>query len=192
MSTLFTINFRREAYRQAVARARGRVVALGVWLAYFGVLAVLVGLFALNSMALSSQVRQIERQTVRIRKLQGTTGSWKVADAELAQIEKYARSPRQWHDRLVRLATVLPPDVVLQSIAVNPQNVTGAADAEKLVLTGQLRRGAGQDRMKGVMGLVGVLQRDSLFSRHYRSVKLASTRIGEDAGGAAEFVIECR
>lgn len=194
MSTLFTINFRREAYLEAVKRARRRVLALGVWVAYFGVLGVLLGLYTLNAAALSVQVRQLERQTARVRQLQGAAGSWKLSSTDLAQIERFVQNPRAWHDRLTRLTVVLPPDVRLGSVAVNPQRVSGARDAERLVLTGQLRSagGAGQDRMQGVMRLLTTLQRDSLFSRSYKNIKLVSTRIVEDRGGTAEFVIECR
>jgi hypothetical protein len=192
MSTLFAINFRREAYQRAIARVRRRVFALGVWVAYFGVLAIVAGLYGLNAVALSHQLRQIERQTARARQIQGAAGSWKVGDAELVQIEAFVQNPRQWHDRLVRLAAVLPPNVRLGSITVNPQNVSGTADQNKLVITGQLRPAAGQDRMQGVMRIVSTIHEDSVFKRSYQNVKLASTRIVEDGDGAAEFVIECR
>jgi hypothetical protein len=31
-----------------------------------------------------------------------------------------------------------------------------------------------------------------VFARGYRNIELASTRVSEDDGGQAEFVIECR
>jgi hypothetical protein len=192
MSTLFAINFRREAYLKAVKRARRRVMALGIWVAYFGVLLILVGLYALNAMALSNHLRQIERQTTRAKQAQDTAGSWKVGDAELAQVERYVENPRGWHDRLTRLGEILPANVKLSSVAVNPQNVSGTQDENKLVIVGELRPSPGQDRMQGVMKIVNTIHEDSLFKRRYQTVKLASTRVSETGGGAAEFVIECR
>ena len=48
MSVLFTINFHREAYQRELARARRRVILLGVWVAYFGVIGVVMGLYGRN------------------------------------------------------------------------------------------------------------------------------------------------
>ena len=48
MTPVFLINFRREAFRRERAEARRRAIGLGVWLAYFGGLAVLLGLYGLN------------------------------------------------------------------------------------------------------------------------------------------------
>ena len=192
MSTLFTINFRREAYLRAVARARRRVLALGVWVAYFGVLAILIGLYILNAATLSRHLHQIERQTARARQIQGVAGNWKLNNTELAQLERFVQNPRQWHDRLARLAAVLPSNVRLSSLVVNPQNVSGSADENKLVITGQFRPSPGQDRMQGVMKVVSTIHEDSLLKLSYQNVKLASTRVVEGGDGAAEFVIECR
>jgi hypothetical protein len=167
------------------------VIALGVWVAYFGVLAILVGLYGLNAVALSRHTRQIERQTARARQLQGVAGNWKVGQQELNQVENYIRNPRQWHDRLARLATILPPNVRLASMVVNPQNVSGSPDENKLVITGQFKPAPGQDRMQGVMKIVSTIHGDSLLKQSYQNVRLASTRAVE-TDGAAEFVIECR
>lgn len=175
-----------------MARARRRVLALGVWVAYFGVLAILIGLYGLNAAALSRQLKEIQRQTARARQIQGAAGNWKVSDVELAQIERFVQNPRQWHDRLSRLAAVLPSNVRLNSMAVNPQNVSGSADESKLVITGELKPAPGQDRMQGVMKIVSTIHGDSLLKLSYKNVKLASTRVAEGGDGAAEFVIECR
>lgn len=192
MSTLFTINFRREAYLKAVARVRRRVIALGLWVTYFGALFIVIGLYGLNAVALSSRLRQIERQTAQIRKMQGGAGGWKIGEVELSEVERYVQNPRLWHDRLARLATLLPTNVRLSSITVNPNNLSGSGDEKTLVITGQLQPTAGEDRMQGVMKIVSALHEDSLFAMSYQNVKLASTKIAEGTTGVAEFVIECR
>lgn len=191
MSAQFTINFRREAYRQEIARARRRVIALGVWVAYFGVIVILVGLYGLNCAVLSRRVRQIERQTTQLRGAQGATMDWTVRQAELRQIETVVQNPRRWRDRLTRLAAMLPPNVRLTSINVNPQNLTSTSEKDKLVITGVLRGTPNRDRVQDVMQVVSQLRADSLFAEGYQSIRLASTRVVEGEG-EAEFIIECR
>ena len=191
MSPLYTINFRREAYRQEVARARRRVMMLGVWVAYFGVIAIVFGLYGLNCFSLSRRVGQIERQTSQLRGAQRARVEWNVGAAELQQVERFVMNSRHWRDRLAQLAGVLPPTVRLTSVAVNPQNLATPADMNKLVITGTLRGGAGQDRMQDVMRVVSALREDSLFSRGYKTIRLASSRV-VDADASAEFTIECR
>jgi Tfp pilus assembly protein PilN len=192
MNPLFTINFRREAYLREVARSRRRVIVLGAWVAYFGVLTLLLGFYGLSCAALSRRVVLLERQTARLHGSQGAAMDWSARRAELTQVERYVLNPRGWHDRLVRLATILPPHVKLTSVAVNPQNLSGTADQNKLIVTGLLRASAGTDRMQGVMRVVSVMREDSVFARGYKTIKLSSTRVSEDAEGQAEFVIECR
>ena len=192
MSALFAINFRREAYTKELARARRRILLLGVWVAYFGVLALLLGLYGLNCVSLGLRSRQIERRTARLSGTQGASIEWNVGPAELVQVEHYVQNPRQWHDRLSRLATILPPNVRLQSLVVNPQNLSNPVDENRLVITGLLRPASGQDRMQGVMRIVSALHDDSLFASGYETVKLTSTRVSSEADGVAEFVIECR
>ena len=192
MSTLFTINFRREAYLRELKRTRRRAFVLGVWVAYFGALGVLIGLYALNGFSLSQRLSQIERQTERARRVKGGIADWKVRPPELVAVEHYVENPRRWHDRLARIAVLMPSNVRLGSIAVNPQNLSAEADRNKLVITGQLRPAPGQDRMQGVMRVVGMLHDDSLFARSYANIKLASTKVTESSAGATEFVIECR
>ena len=191
MSTLFTINFRREAYQREVARARRRLLMLGASLAYFGVLAVVLGLYGLNCASVARRGAQIERQVARMRAMQNDRRDWTVGTAELRMVETFHANPRQWRDRLVRLATVLPPNAVITSVAVNPDNLPSAEEQNKLVITGQLKVPAGQDRMRGVVQLVGVLHADTLFASGYRNIRLASSRATE-GGAVAEFVIECR
>jgi Tfp pilus assembly protein PilN len=192
VSPLFTVNFRREAYLREVARARRRVIVLGVWVAYFGVMALVLGLYGLNCAAFSRRLMLLERQTARLRGSQGATMDWNVRQAELTQVEKYLQNPRDWHSRLTRLGTILPPGVKITSIAVNPRNLSGTSEQNKLVITGHLRAAGGSDRMQGVMKIIAALRADSVFTRSYKNIKLASTRLSEDAGGLAEFEVECR
>ena len=42
MNTIFSINFRREAFQRERARTRRRAVNLGLWVLYFGVLGVML------------------------------------------------------------------------------------------------------------------------------------------------------
>lgn len=192
MSSLFTINFRREAYQREVAHARRRVVLLGAWLAYFGALAVVLGLYGLNCASLTRRSSQIERQAVRMRALQKSHQDWTIGAAELTTAEQFHANPRRWRDKLARLAVLLPPNAIVHSIAVNPDNLQGAQDQKKLVLTGEIRVPAGQDRMRGVVQLVSALHADSLFASGYENIRLASSRVSEGNGTVAEFVIECR
>ena len=78
----------------------------------------------------------------------------------------------------------------MRSLEFNPDNVSGNADV-KLVITGELRAGAGQDRVQQVMGFVNQLSRDSVFAAGYRNIRLVSTRALSEGDGA-EFVVECR
>lgn len=190
MTPLFTINFRREVYQRELAKTRRRVMLVGLWVSYFGMIVVLLGLYGLNFASLTRRVQQIERQTAFFRQSQGQA-DWSLRETELAQIVTAASNPRKWRDRLARLAAVLPNNVKVTSIAVNPQNLSHPLEQNRLVITGTLRPTPGQDRMQSVMAVVNVLHADSLFSAGYQNVKLASTRVAEE-GGTAEFVIECR
>jgi hypothetical protein len=191
MNPLFTINFRRESSLREVARARRRVVVLGLWVSYFGVLAVVVGLYGLNCVSLEQRAGLIARQTARLRAAQGTHRDWTVGRTELAQVEQFAASPRRWRDRLTRIAALLPPGARLTLLAFNPDQASAPAD-QKLVLSGELRVAPGQDRMQGVMQLVTALHRDSVLAAGYRNIRLASTQISEGTATSAQFVIECR
>ena len=81
---------------------------------------------------------------------------------------------------------------MLTSVSANPDNQSGAADQERLLIIGRLRPAPGQDRMQGIMALVAALHSDSLFSSQYRTIRLVESRIGGGADAPAEFHIECR
>ena len=68
----------------------------------------------------------------------------------------------------------------------------GPVDQNRLVLTGEVRLPAGNDRMRPVVQLVSLLQADTLFSRGYSSIRLASSQAAEGPGNVTQFVIECR
>lgn len=192
MSPVFTINFRREVYQRELARTRRRLFLVGGWVAYFGVLMVILGLYGLNCAALTGRVQQIERQAERLRAAQNTKGDWTVGAAELAAVQKVQGSSRFWRDKLVRLAELLPPNAVLSSVALNPDNLTNVTDLNKLVIVGEMKIAPGQDRMQGIVQLVTTLHGDSTFSHGYQNIRLASSRVAETGGTVAEFVIECR
>lgn len=192
MSAPFTINFRREAFRREVAHARRRVILLGVWLSYFGVLAVVLGLYGLNCASLARRSAQIERQAARMRALQQGQQDWTVGPAELATAEQFHANPRRWRDKMVRLATLMPLNAIVQSVAVNPDNLQSVEEQQKLVITGEYRVPAGQDRMGGVVQLVNALHADSLFSAGYKNITLAQSRVSEGSNAVVSFVIECR
>lgn len=192
MSPFFTINFRREVYARHMARARRRLLALGGWLLYFGVLGVMVGLYGLNCTALSRRLRLLERQTATLRQAQAAGSDWAVDAAQLAAVEHFHASPGRWRDKLARMAALLPANVVLVSIAVNPENLSTPLDRNKLVITGHLRASGSQDPLRGVVQLVSRLQRDTVFASGYQSIKLAQSRVTTGEHPATEFQIECR
>jgi len=192
MTPVFTINFRREVYQRELARSRARIVSLGIWLSYFGALVVVFGLYGLNCATVSQRTRVVERQAATLRATRTEQVDWARQPAELALIERGIADGRRWRERLERVAVALPANARLATIEFNPGGVSGGADWNRLVLTGILRAEPDQDRMKGVADLVTALQADSLLARHFRSIRLASTRITETAGNTADFVIECR
>jgi hypothetical protein len=191
MSALFTINFRRETYLKEVARARRRVIALGVWVAYFGVLILVVGLYGLNCVSLVRDARQLERHASRFAQ-NDRRDDWKVSPAALSEVEYAVTNPIRWRNRLQRLSQLIPPGAKLTSLAANPDNMSGSAEANRLVISGEYRIAAGQDRMHGVVEMVGALRGDSLFSAGYQTIRLVTTKISESSGTVAEFTIECR
>ena len=192
MNTLFNVNFRRESYLREVARARRRVIALGVWVAYFGVMGVILGLYGLNCAFLSKRVTRMERQAERARVQAGQHTEWKVTAGQVREIEHYVSSALIWRDRLAHLAAVLPPNARIRSIELNPDNLTAPGEQSRLVIDGQLKLASGEDRMKGVVNIVAALRQDKAFSQGFRAVRLASTRTSEEGGPVAEFVIECQ
>jgi hypothetical protein len=192
VTALFTINFRREAHLKEVARARRRVIALGLWVGYFGVLTVVLGLYGLNCAAMSRRVGQIERQARALKQAQGSQQPWRVSQTELGTVERFVENPQRWRERLSRLAVIQPLNARLTSISVNPQNLSGPEDQNKLVIVGELRGIPGQEKMQGIMQFVNQLHADSVFAVGYRNIRLASTRTIEEGGSMTEFVIECR
>lgn len=189
MSTTFAINFRREAFQRERAKARRRAVKLGIWLAYFGALAVVLGLYTLNVVTLARRTARVERQVERLRTQSGS-GDWRPGQSEADLVARALDDTGRWRDRLDRLAQLMPANARLTDVAFNPDNVSGAGRA-KLLLTGELRPGGGGDRMQQVLSFVGTLSRDSSFSAGYANVRLVTTRASA-SGEGAEFVIECR
>jgi hypothetical protein len=192
VSPVFSINFRREAYLREIARARARMIALGLWVAYFGLMIVILGLYGINAAMFTRRVGMIERQAARVIAAKPQAAEWTFDQGELMLIETAVENPRRWRERLSRLAEILPINVEITSVALNPQGVSGGSGANILQISGRLRTPADADRMRGVMSLIGTLQRDSVFSRGYQSIKLGSTSTSEGSGNAAEFTIECR
>lgn len=191
MNPVFTINFRREAFQREIARARRRLIGLGAWLTYFGLMAVILGLYGLNCFALGSRVRSIERRTAQFEAAQKTNRDWNVDATQLATVERFHISARRWRDRMIGLSSLLPSNVVLASAAVNPDNLTNPVDVNKLVLVGYVRGSASSDRMQTIVQLVSKMHSDSLFSGGYQNIRLVSSRVVND-GPMTEFVIECR
>lgn len=189
MSPLYAINFRREAFVQQVKRQRERAVRLGLWVAYFGALAVVLGLYGLNCSSLAQRTAMIERQVARLRQQTAGDANWRPRREDVIRVSDHLRDTRLWHARLTRLPALLPANARLSSIQFNPDNLSGAGDV-KLVLSGELRAG-GQDRMQAVMDFVSRLQADSVFAASYANVRLVTTRANA-AGDGAEFVVECK
>ncbi len=188
MSLVFTINFRREAFKRARARARERVIRLGTWLAYFGVVGVVLGLYALNAFSLGSRTVTLERLATRMRALESGHGDWRPREEDVLEIQRHAVDAGLWHDRLVRIGRVLPPSARLTALQWNPDNISGT-DA-KLVLSGICRVPNGQDRMQSVMAFVHALQADTLLAASFPNTRLVTTSATES--GDARFIIECR
>jgi Tfp pilus assembly protein PilN len=192
MSPVFTVNFRREAYQLELARTRRRALTVGIWVAYFGVMAIVLGLYGLNFASLTQRAHLLAAQNARAQTRPDPAAAWQPGPAELAQVEHSLVNPRHWQVRLARLARLLPGDAMLTSVSANPDNQSGAADQERLLIVGTLRSTPGQDRMQGIMALVTALHSDSLFAAQYRTIRLVESRIGGGANAPAEFRIECR
>ncbi len=188
MSPLFRVNFRREAFRRERAEARARATWLGVWLTYFGGLAVLLGLYGLNCASLESRTRNLEKQVARERAQHHTGTEWIASPNEAAAVEPWVADTNRWRDLLGRIPRLLPAGARLTSLQWNPDGISGGE--RKLVLAGVLREDPRRDRIVSVTDFVGVLAKDSLVSSSFRSVRLVSTRLRE--GGEAEFQVECQ
>ncbi|MFM7231091.1 MAG: hypothetical protein ACKO3S_03840 [bacterium] len=188
MSPLYRLNFRREAFRRARAEAWTRAIGLGIWLAYFGVLTVVVGLYALNLDSLRRRSEGLGRQIARQHAV-GTAGAdWVASPEDAALAEPWVGDVARWRDLLVRLPRLLPEGGRLTALQWNPDELTGGE--RRLVLNGLLRAERDADPTAAVTDLVSAIAADSLVSAHFRSVRLVSTRTATD--GTAEFQVECR
>lgn len=189
MSAPFQINFRREAFRHERAEARRRAIGLGVWLAYFGTLGVMLGLYGLNCAELGARTRQLQRQIARQQALNHGGAEWVASSDEAAAVQPWVADATRWRDLLARLPRLLPAGARLTSLQWNPDDVSGGE--RKLQLSGVLRVDAKRDRMAGVTDIVGILSRDSLFAARFHSVRLLSTRTHEGSPDA-DFQLECK
>ena len=126
MTTLFTINFRREAFQKEQARLRQRVLRLGLWSAYFGAIVVMSGLYGLNCASLAARTRAIERQAARMRAAQNAGQEWRPKAEDAGAIGRILADPRQWRDRLARLPEVLPSNARITALQFNPDNSSGS------------------------------------------------------------------
>ena len=189
---MFTINFRREAFEREQARSRRRIVGLASWLAYFGVLGLVLYAYALNYIALERRTMQVERQIAQFAGSHNLPRRILLDPAQTSAIERFHLSPRRWRDKLARLAVLLPPQATLTSIGLNPANSNQAADLNKLVIAGIMRPGSNEDPTREVVQLMATLQGDSVFAAGYQNIKLTQSRAGSAGGGTMEFTIECR
>lgn len=190
MNTPYTINFRREAFLLEVAKARRRAFRLGLWLSYCGALGILMGLYGINLASMVKRVAVVERQVERLRQRPAAEDNWRPSPAEVTEIVRLLGDTRRWRDRLARLPVVLPPNAILSSLQLNPESASGNTDP-KLIVSGEMRGGAGEGRVQQVMSFVNVLSHDSTFASGYRNIRLVTTRATTNGDGA-EFVIECR
>lgn len=188
-SGLFLVNFRRDDFRRERANARRRAYGLGVRLAYFGVLALVMGLYGLNCSELRTRTRNLDRQLERQRALHLAGAPWKPAPTEATLAEPWVADLARWREVLARLPALLPEGARLTSLRWNPEGISGGE--RRLVLAGVLRVDSRRDRMAGVTDFVAVVARDSVFASQFRSVRLLSTRSLEQSPDA-EFELECR
>ncbi len=189
MNTPFQVNFRREDFRRERADSRRRALGLGVRLGYFGLLAVLLGLYFLNFSELRTRTRNLDRQLARQRALHLGGAPWTPPPAEASLAEPWVSDLARWRDLLARLPQLMPEGARLTGLQFNPDGVSGGA--RELLLHGLLRVDARRDRMAGVTDFVAIVSRDSVFASRFKSVRLVSTRSREDSPDA-EFELECR
>jgi hypothetical protein len=192
VTPLFTINFRREAYLRERERVQRRAFSLGSWVAYFGAVVLVLGLYGLNGVVLDRRLQLAESRMERMRASHVLPEQLKLGATELALVEQAVENPRRWRAKMLRLAAVLPPDAALTSVAVNPDNLSDVGNLNKLVIDGVMRSPSGQDRMGSVMRLVSALHGDSVFAAGYQSIKLVKSNMSTGADPVTEFTIECR
>jgi hypothetical protein len=189
---VFTINFRREMFERELARSRSRVIALAAWVGYFGVFALLVWSYLLNAQGMQRRAAMIERHTAQFVASQNLPRKVPLDDSQVAAIERFYVSPRQWRDKLARLSVLIPPTAEIKSLGLNPTGSNQSTDQDKFVITGSLRPTGAEDPMRGVVQLVAALQADSAFSAGYQSIKLSQSHADPTVKGTTEFTIECR
>jgi len=189
VTTLFQVNFRREDFRRERAEARRRALGLGIRLAYFGALVVLLGLYGLNCSELRSRSRHLDRQIAQQRSSHQAGAPWTPSPTEAAMAEPWVADLARWQALLARLPQLLPEGARLTSVRFNPEGVSGGE--RKLLLAGILRVDVQRDRMAGITDLVGVVSRDSLFAASFRSIRLVSARSDAPRPDAL-FEVECR
>jgi Tfp pilus assembly protein PilN len=97
--------------------------------------------------------------------------------------------PGRWRDLLGQLPRLLPEGSRLTHVQFNPDGVTGGE--RKLLLSGVLRLDAQHESVASVTDFVSLVSRDTLFSRHFKSVRLLSTRASESTN-ESEFELECK
>jgi hypothetical protein len=190
MIATFTINFRREAQRAQRAHARWRALRMGLWGSYFGVLALVLGIYGGKLASLMHDAGWLERQVASLRARQIGPGHWDLAPADLTELERDAANALRWRDCLVRLAALLPPDMRVSSLAANPDNPNATPGQNQLVISGQVQRIPGHDRTEDILRLVTTLRQDSVFAAAFQNVKLVSTKL-EMPGTMLVFVIRC-
>lgn len=188
MSPMFRVNFRREVFRQQRAEARSRVLVLGVWLTYFGVVAVVLGLYGLNLSSLADRNRHLQRHLDRLRATPGADHEWRPTPDDAMAASAWLGDAGRWRDLLLRLPSLMPEGARLTSVQYNPDDITGGE--RRLLVSGVLRTAAGQDAMARVTEFVTTVGRDSSFAARFHGVRLVSTRTRET--GEAEFQMECR
>ena len=107
-------------------------------------------------------------------------------------MEHYVTSASIWRERLAHLSAAMPINARLRSLALNPDNLSGPTDQNRLVIDGQLKLAPGENGVNGAEKIASALRKDPAFASGFRTIRLASTRTSEESGPVAEFVIECQ
>jgi hypothetical protein len=191
MPPYFQINFRREAFKRERERSRRRLLATATWATYFGVMALLIGLYALNLQTVETRTNAIERQVREAQRDAAHQTQWKPGSTEADFVRAQRQSARLWSRRLDRLARLVPPNAALSSVAINPDNVPDASVKNLLVIQGTMRN-TGEGGMRSVVQFVSALSSDSVFSRGFSSIQLAQSQSTDKGPPAVQFTVECR
>jgi hypothetical protein len=192
MPPYFQINFRREAFKRERERSRRRLLAIAAWATYFGVAALLIGLYVLNLQTVQMRADALEHQVSSARHDSTHSAAWQPGATEAEFVRAQRQSTRLLSRRLDRLARLLPPNAALTSVAENPNNLADASAKSLLVITGTMRTSGGEGGMRSVVQMVSTLSSDSVFARGFSSIQLASSQAMEKGPPAIQFVVECR